>query len=200
MRCKAVHGAQGGACAVQVMDLGIRDLQACVQQHAGEDAVARDVRDVATALQHCHAQGVVHRCGSLTTPCIAALLPRGPPEPRPPSRRDVKAENALVGADGRVVLADFGAAALLGSSEQLEEFHGTIGAMSPETVCSPQAHWREELAARMGVAPRTHGAPTDAWSLGVLMCELLSGGVGPFERDTMGETLAAILIGEPPRY
>src|SRR5688500_10198223 len=77
----------------------------------GEDEARRVVGAVASALAHAHAQGVVHR--------------------------DVKPENVLLGADGRVLLADFGLARVLGRETRLTvtgELVGTPAYAAPEQV------------------------------------------------------------------
>ena len=65
------------------------------------------VKDVAAALDHAHARGVVHR--------------------------DVKPENILFNAQGRALLSDFGVAAMLGEPAS-RAAHGTVPYMSPEQL------------------------------------------------------------------
>ena len=65
------------------------------------------VKDVAAALDHAHARGVVHR--------------------------DVKPENILFNAQGRALLSDFGVAAMLGEPAA-RAAHGTVPYMSPEQL------------------------------------------------------------------
>lgn len=101
------------------------------------------IPDLCDALQYAHAQGVLHR--------------------------DIKPENILLDADGRVKIADFGIAKILGvSGESFPDAFtlthtgarvGTPHYMAPEQVESPEAV--------------DHRA--DIYSLGVVFYELLTG-------------------------
>jgi serine/threonine-protein kinase len=89
------------------------------------------VRDVAAGLGFAHEQRILHR--------------------------DVKPENILIYADGRAVLADFGASKFAkGAAETFTEA-GTLGYMAPE-----QAYGRPRYA-------------SDVFSLGLIAYELLTG-------------------------
>jgi serine/threonine-protein kinase len=116
------------------------------------------VRDAARALGHAHAAGVVHR--------------------------DVKPENLLVGADGRLRVADFGLAAAAG----LERLTQTGAALGTPYYMSPE-HFTGERE-RVGPA-------ADVWSLGVCFYELLCGR-RPFDGPTFFELRRAIERGTPP--
>ena len=77
----------------------------------GLEALARSVREVASALQHAHAHGIVHR--------------------------DIKPENILLEGDGRALVADFGIARDLSGSAGVTlstagQVMGTPAAMPPE--------------------------------------------------------------------
>nr|XP_040133965.1 MAP/microtubule affinity-regulating kinase 4-like [Ictidomys tridecemlineatus] len=91
----------------------------------------REVRglfdQVASALRTCHAKGIVHR--------------------------DVKAENILLDARGRIKLCDFG---LSGQFRRGELLH---------TVCGTITYWAPE----MFLPQPYHGPQVDVWSLGVLL-------------------------------
>ncbi|HET9381734.1 MAG TPA: protein kinase [Streptomyces sp.] len=99
--------------------------------------------------------------------------------------RDLKPANVLLedGTD-RVVLSDFGIAQVPGATTLTE---------SGSFVGSPEYTPPERIA----------GGPTgpasDLWSLGVLLCEALSG-ESPFHRDSLGGVLHAVVSGEftPP--
>ncbi|MFJ3303461.1 serine/threonine-protein kinase [Streptomyces sp. NPDC086549] len=99
--------------------------------------------------------------------------------------RDIKPANVLIesGTD-RVVLTDFGIAQVVGSTT-LTETGSFVG--SPEYT-APE---------RMSGA-RT-GPESDLWSLGALLCTVLSG-ESPFRRDSLGGILHAVVAAEirPP--
>ncbi|MEU6115993.1 serine/threonine-protein kinase [Streptomyces sp. NPDC047117] len=96
--------------------------------------------------------------------------------------RDIKPANVLLEAGtGRVVLTDFGIAQVAGGSTLTET--GTF-------VGSPEYTAPERMAGR-GTGPEG-----DLWSLGVLLCTVLSGGRTPFHRDSLGGVLHAVLSDE----
>ncbi|MFG3498340.1 serine/threonine-protein kinase [Streptomyces sp. NPDC047928] len=115
--------------------------------------------EILAALRAAHAAGVLHR--------------------------DVKPGNVLLGNDGRVVLTDFGIAAVAGTP------HLT---MTGELVGSP------EFLAPERALGRTPGPASDLWSLGVLLYAAVEGGT-PFRRDTALSTLRAVVDDAlpPPR-
>ncbi|MFF0010569.1 protein kinase [Streptomyces sp. NPDC005374] len=99
--------------------------------------------------------------------------------------RDIKPANVLVESDtGRVVLTDFGIAQVAGATT-LTETGSFVG--------SPEYTAPERMS---GV--RT-GPEADLWSLGALLCTVLSG-ASPFRRDSLGGILHAVVIDEirPP--
>jgi hypothetical protein len=103
----------------------------------GRDLRARvgTVRDAAAGLAHAHAQGIVHR--------------------------DVKPENVLVDAEGRVRVADFGLATGV-DEDRLTQTGAMLGTplyMAPEAV----------LEGREGI-----GAPADVYALGVMLYQALT--------------------------
>ena len=114
-------------------------------------------RQLAGGLAYLHTKGVVHR--------------------------DLKPENILVTPDGRLVIGDFGTAALAGSRRltwrNLAESLGTPDYMSPEQVQGERGDAR-----------------SDVYSWGVLMYELLTGRV-PFEGDNWMAVMAGHLRGDP---
>jgi hypothetical protein len=99
--------------------------------------------------------------------------------------RDVKPGNVLLANDGRVVLTDFGIAAVEGTSPLT---------MTGELIGSP------EFLAPERALGRTPGPASDLWSLGVLLYAAVEGN-SPFRRNTPLSTLRAAVDEElpPPR-
>ena len=117
----------------------------------------------AQGLGAAHAQGIVHR--------------------------DVKPENLVLLADGRVKLLDFGIARQVPSSDGLEKttthtqpgtVMGTFGSLAPEVL-------RGETA-----TPQS-----DVFAFGLVVYEMLTG-TNPFRRATVMETVSAVLRDDPP--
>ncbi len=99
--------------------------------------------------------------------------------------RDVKPANVLLGADGRVVLTDFGVAQAVGTSTltRTGELIGSIDYLPPERV--------------KGGTP---SPAADLWALGATLYQAVEGRP-PFRKDTPVETAYAIAVDplEPPR-
>ncbi|WOL08113.1 hypothetical protein Cni_G16865 [Canna indica] len=112
-----------------------------------------EVAALAEAVAACHRRGVAHR--------------------------DVKPDNVLFDALGRLKLADFGSAECFvdedGGWVPMREVVGTPWYVAPEVV-----------------AGREYGDKVDVWSLGVVMYMMLSGGTPPFYGDTAAETFDAV--------
>jgi serine/threonine protein kinase len=95
--------------------------------------------------------------------------------------RDLKPANVLLESDtGRVVLTDFGLAQLPGVSTLTESgaFVGSPEYTAPERISGERS-----------------GPEADLWSLGALLCAVLSG-VSPFHRDSLGGVLHAVVLDE----
>jgi hypothetical protein len=96
--------------------------------------------------------------------------------------RDVKPGNIMVGAHGSVKLADFGIARLDGTDSTITASGVLIGSpayMAPEHI-------------------RHRAAPSsDVWALGATMFFAVEG-FAPYQRETAGASLAAVLAEDPP--
>jgi predicted Ser/Thr protein kinase len=131
-----------------------RSLAETVRQQGPlpEQRVAEIGVRVLEALAAAHARGVVHR--------------------------DVKPANILLDGD-RVVLTDFGIAAITSDTTGSNSMVGSLDYMAPE---------------------RVNGNPvtpaSDVWSLGVTLCAALRG-ESPFQRSDTQATLAAVLTYDP---
>jgi TPR repeat protein/serine/threonine protein kinase len=127
---------------------GARPLQGVFAELELVDRVEL-VLDAALAVAHAHSQGVVHR--------------------------DLKSDNVLVGADGKLRVADFGLALASGDSRLTKTgaLVGTPTHMSPELL----------RGSKFGVV----SPATDVWALGVILYHALTGRL-PF----LGESIQAI--------
>jgi serine/threonine-protein kinase len=141
-----------------------------------KDAV-RIAIEIAKALSHAHAKGVIHR--------------------------DIKPDNIMVTSEGDVRVLDFGMAKFMGwfLEQQLalpmsqrvpvvitgpDEVLGTASYMSPEQWGQVQRDRQSAIDER-----------TDVWSLGVVLYELLTG-INPFVARTTEEVRMLVALVHPP--
>ncbi|MFI8961332.1 serine/threonine-protein kinase [Streptomyces sp. NPDC053493] len=96
--------------------------------------------------------------------------------------RDVKPGNVLLARDGRVLITDFGIAAIEGDSSitRTGELVGSIDYLAPERV--------------RGGDP---GPASDLWSLGATLYAAVEG-TSPFRRTSPISTMQAVVTEEPP--
>lgn len=97
-----------------------------------EDLARVYTAEIVSAVSHLHANGIMHR--------------------------DLKPENILLGADGHVMLTDFGLAKEFEENTRSNSMCGTVEYMAPEIV--------------MG---KGHDKAADWWSVGILLFEMLTG-------------------------
>ena len=103
--------------------------------------------------------------------------------------RDVKPENVVVTHEGRVKILDFG----LARSERFPSGEGDLSRQTlPGTVVGSTGYMSPEQVTASALLPTT-----DVFSLGCMLYEMLSG-KRPFQRESVIQTLAAILEEDPP--
>ncbi len=137
---------------------GLQDWTSVIRELGLNERVAL-IRDVARALGAAHAQGIVHR--------------------------DVKPDNLLVDAEGRVRVADFG----LAVAQDVERLTKTGALLGTPRFMAPEQFETK----RAGVGP-----PADVWALGVILYVALTG-KEPFEAASLYEMVALVEKAQPKR-
>lgn len=136
------------------------------------EPMAREIfEQVAAAMAYCHARGVLHRD---IKPENILFTSTADTKPAPPTAQQPTAADASPAPDscdpadwsGRVRLADFGLALLLPPSQTGHGVAGSRFYTAPEMVRG-----------------RRYGKRADVWSLGVVLCAMLTGRVPFAGRD-----------------
>jgi Tol biopolymer transport system component/predicted Ser/Thr protein kinase len=106
--------------------------------------------------------------------------------------RDLKPDNILVTADGKVKILDFGLAKQTASRVAADATQTALmGATDPGTILGTVFYMSPEQARAMALDARS-----DQFSFGLILYEL-AGGKRAFVRDSTAQTLAAIIEAEP---
>lgn len=127
----------------------------------GEAEAAALMQQLMSAISYCHHMGIAHR--------------------------DIKPDNVLFDASGKLKLADFGSAEWFGLNCESRTMEGIVGTpyyVAPEVLRG-----------------RDYNEKVDVWSAGVILYIMLSG-VPPFYGETPNETFEAVLRGNlrfPPK-
>ncbi|MFF7648280.1 protein kinase [Streptomyces sp. NPDC007983] len=151
-----------------------------VVEQDGHPWIVMELVDGSSLADQLGAQGPLgpHEAGRVAAALLDALRVA---HARGVLHRDIKPANVLVEAGtGRVVLTDFGIAQVDGATTLTE-----TGAF----VGSPEYTAPERMSGR-----RT-GPESDLWSLGVLLCTLVSG-ASPFHRESVAAVLHAVVYDE----
>ncbi|WP_329117028.1 serine/threonine-protein kinase [Streptomyces sp. NBC_01353] len=142
-----------------------------VMQYVDGPSLADAAKEAGTLEPREAARIGLHVLGALRAAHAAGVL-----------HRDVKPGNVLLARDGRVLLTDFGIAAIEGDSTitRTGELVGSIDYLAPERV--------------RGGDP---GPASDLWSLGATLYTAVEG-TSPFRRTSPISTMQAVVTEEPP--
>ncbi|MFF9017701.1 serine/threonine-protein kinase [Streptomyces sp. NPDC014870] len=142
-----------------------------VMQYVDGPSLADAAKEAGTIEPREAARIGLHVLGALRAAHAAGVL-----------HRDVKPGNVLLARDGRVLLTDFGIAAIEGDSTitRTGELVGSIDYLAPERV--------------RGGDP---GPASDLWSLGATLYTAVEG-TSPFRRTSPISTMQAVVTEEPP--
>lgn len=126
-----------------------------MQKQRLPEALARFyIRDMARGLCYLHANKIVHG--------------------------DLKPENTLMGAAGRIALSDFGSSKIVDADESVTQKGGTPAFLAPEIMASTGKY---------------RGRPADVYALGVCLYLFLFGKL-PFEADSIPELASMVTNNE----
>ncbi|MFF9840898.1 serine/threonine-protein kinase [Streptomyces sp. NPDC020422] len=142
-----------------------------VMQYVDGPSLADAAKEAGTIEPREAARIGLHVLGALRAAHAAGVL-----------HRDVKPGNVLLARDGRVLITDFGIAAIEGDSSitRTGELVGSIDYLAPERV--------------QGGDP---GPASDLWSLGATLYAAVEGS-SPFRRSSPISTMQAVVTEEPP--
>ncbi|WP_406061345.1 serine/threonine protein kinase [Streptomyces sp. NBC_01077] len=142
-----------------------------VMQYVDGPSLADAAKEKGTIDPHEAARIGLHVLGALRAAHAAGVL-----------HRDVKPGNVLLARDGRVLITDFGIAAIEGDATitRTGELVGSIDYLAPERV--------------RGGDP---GPASDLWSLGATLYTAVEG-TSPFRRTSPISTMQAVVAEEPP--
>ncbi|MGW5421278.1 serine/threonine-protein kinase [Streptomyces sp. NPDC003943] len=142
-----------------------------VMQYVDGPSLADAAKEAGTIAPREAARIGLHVLGALRAAHAAGVL-----------HRDVKPGNVLLARDGRVLITDFGIAAIEGDSSitRTGELVGSIDYLAPERV--------------RGGDP---GPASDLWSLGATLYTAVEG-TSPFRRSSPISTMQAVVTEEPP--
>ena len=126
-------------------------------------------KQIAEALEYAHERGIVHR--------------------------DLKPANVIVTADGKTKVLDFGLAKALGDDVSVQDASHSptlyMAATKAGIILGTAAYMSPEQARGKPVDRRS-----DIWSLGVVLCEMISG-KQIFGGETASDSMAAVITREP---